>query len=134
MRGSSAEACEVLNSYLQAPVFENLESVNAKSLVSLVELLRKDFTFTRSAFGIAMSSQELTSSSFASELQSSLQDVHSRLTAVLQEKLDVVLQASGPEALAQVPALLTYWHALLDLGQWIGLSSEWSIQTCCNGS
>lgn len=49
VKTDAGEACRVLDSYLQYAVFDDLMSVKARSLVSLVKLLNKEFAFSRYA-------------------------------------------------------------------------------------
>jgi hypothetical protein len=57
-------------------------------------------------------------------MQLAFQDVHTRLTKDLEEKIDGVLEASVLVSPVDVPELLNLWHALLGLGQWMTLESK----------
>ncbi|KAF5337392.1 hypothetical protein D9611_003253 [Ephemerocybe angulata] len=107
-RGDAGEASKVISSYLQYPIFDNLSSIKPRSLVLIVELLNRDFGF----------------SSFSPDIQASFQGLHARLATVLQEKINVVLSVEDTTSLQNVPALLTYWHAVLSLGQWVGAEAS----------
>lgn len=62
--------------------------------------------------------------SFSPDVQLAFQDVHARLTKDLKERLDGVLETSVLVSPVDVPELLTLWHALLGLGQWMALESK----------